>query len=244
MEAVDIIRRVGKGLLVYGALCTVISAYNMVKMMEGVNASWSPWPLLAFSIDFPDLLLGAFLLRGSWRAAGMTTWFAISMVTVSLLSPMTQLTQPAELLYTKMSLYVTQVMKDSALWALPNAVYLLVLRELMSDPVLQARADAKGKKLIPLVVPLVLTIVGCGAVVASLWLSFTSEVKDHTQALVEKEIGAGYKYYMQPKRVLWSQLGKFYDVEVTAYKGATILVGTYHVPDPANRPSGGKERPL
>jgi hypothetical protein len=244
MEAADIIKRVGKGLLVFGAICTARSTYNMVEMMENAHASWLPWPMWAFCIDFPDLLLGVFLLRGSRRAAGITTWFAISVVTASLLSPILQLTQPAELLYTKMSLYFTQVMKDSALWVLQNAVYVLVLRELMSDPVLQARAEAKGKRLIPLSVPAVLTILGGVATVAFLLLNFTNEVKGQTQALVEKQIGAGYKYYMQPLRITWSQLGKFYDVEVTAYKDDAILVGSFHVPDPANRPAGQKERPL
>lgn len=126
MEASQIIKRVGKGLLVYGALFTAVSAYSMVQMMERVNSSSVPWWMLAFSIDFPDLVLGAFLLRGSRRAAGIATWFAISVVTASLLSPILQLTQPAELLHTKTSLYLDQVLKDSALWMLPNAVYILV----------------------------------------------------------------------------------------------------------------------
>jgi hypothetical protein len=237
MEALCILTLVGKVLLAFGAIRTAFSAYNLVGVMQSVNASWLPWHMWIFSIDFPDLLLGFFLLRGSLRAAGITMWFLISVVTAALFEPLIQLTQPAELLYTKLAVYPTQVMKDSALWALPTVVYLWVMRELMRNPVLSARAEAKGKRLIPLMVPLLLTLAVYGATIVVLALSFTNDMKSQTQAFVEKKIGAGYKYYMRPTRVMWSQLGKFYDVEVTAYKGESILVIPVHAPDSGNSAS-------
>lgn len=136
-DYLQILKRVGKVLLIAGLLDTVIFILCIVT-----KTSYSS-NLFVFAI-----IAGVFLMRGSLRAAGIVTWLSILCLFSALQEPILLLFQPFELLRLKFTLYSPSVLINSVLWAIPTMLYLWTLQELRQEPIIYEREKAKGKKII------------------------------------------------------------------------------------------------
>ena len=212
-EHMDILKRVGKVLIVLGLLDIAVMIYCIAN---GISYS--------SSLNIFAVIAGIFLFRGSLRAVAVVSWvgaFLISAFTCMII--LWPFFQPIELTLLQLKLNPVSYCTSLAIGLLVLGLLFWVVRELRQAPVSTARIEA-GSKPASLNVPIIIGIVLTLALTISLRVMLNGETAQQAKQRAEKEVGQGYKFHVSSLNTMHNSQGKFVSSTVTAYSDKEIHV--------------------
>lgn len=213
---ISVLKRTGWVLLVVGLLDIAVMAYCIANRIS-----------YSSSLNIFAVIGGAFLLRGSLRAASIIRWFGVFMIaafaSVLVSSP---LLQPLSLTYTQFRLSPLAAAQSVLLFALVLALLWWLTRELGSSSVLEAQA-AVGRKLKSLRMAVA---AGIGlAVILVITANWVQRTESATKAIsfAKEQLGPGYQYYVRSLNYQSSNTGSSVSGVVTAWNAREVKDVTF-----------------
>lgn len=217
MTHLDVLKRTGKVLLIVGLIDITVMIYCIVNQIP-YSSSFNVFAVIA----------GIFMMRGSFKAATIVRWFSLFAVTglmaVILAWP---LLQPFDLTITQIRLSPKAAVGTIALMVFFMGLLFWLVKELGSEPIQAARANANLKPQatrLPIAIALASVLI-MGVVVTRMQSGDTAV---HAKSLAEQQIGPGYRLFVSSINIAHTNNGTFASGNVTAWNEREIKEIPFH----------------
>lgn len=201
-----VLKRVGAVLLIVGSIDIAVMIYCIANHIP-YSSSFNIFAVVA----------GAFLLRGSLRAASIVRWFAVFLLAAFLALLLAwPLVQPFALTLTQIRLNPGTSFAKLAFVAFALGLLVWVIGELGRESVKAACARA-GRKQRDVRIP---AVAGVGLVIFMgifMALLLGGESAKRAKSMAEQQVGPGYRFHVSSLKIAKSSQGTFVSGVVTAW---------------------------